>query len=164
MYRDVSFFKQHPSLVDEGGNKPEVNRACSYWYGAGDAGGELFRFYSNGKPIIRVHDAMKECGSVHEWNVPSKEFAASATGTNNGQLKRSQYVYHQLMRVEEMGGAVLLHFAVCSFATFEEEAGSTSATPRPTTAWAAAAASTSGLTCSHSRIVGRRPRRSTGAV
>ena len=118
MYLDVSLFKQHPSLVDEGGNKPEVNRACRYWYGAGDAGGELFRFYANGKSIIRVHDAMKECGSVHEWNVPSKEFAASATGTNNATLKGSQYVYHQLMRVEEMGGAVLLHFACCSFATF----------------------------------------------
>ena len=118
MYREVSLFKQHPSLLEPRHADPDVRRACDYWYGAGDAGGELFRFYANGKSIIRVHEAMRECGSVHEWSVPSKQFAASATGTNNAALRHSQYVYHQLMRLEEMGGAVLLHYACCSFGTF----------------------------------------------
>jgi hypothetical protein len=67
---------------------------------------------------VRVHEAIREAGSVHEWNLPSKHVAATAAMTNNRQLRHSHYVYHQLMRHEEAGGAVLLHFAVCSFETF----------------------------------------------
>ena len=116
MYREVSLFKQHPSRLHEG--SPKVDAAVRYWTSVDQAGGELFRFYSNGKSIVRVHDAIREAGSVHEWNLPNKQAAATAGFTNNSRLRHSQYVYHQLMRYEEMGGAVLLHFAICSFETF----------------------------------------------
>ena len=112
----VSLFKQHRSVLDErvGG----VSAAMRYWTDADDAGGELFRFYSNGKSIVRVCDAIVEVGSVHEWKLPSREAAATAGFTNNSTLKLSAYVYHQLMRTAEVGGACLLHYACCSFATF----------------------------------------------
>ena len=112
----VSLFKQHPGQLDE--HHPAVAAAMRYWSEAPEAGGELFRFYANGKSIVRVHEAIREAGSVHEWNLPSKHVAATAAMTNNRQLRHSHYVYHQLMRYEEAGGAVLLHFAVCSFETF----------------------------------------------
>ena len=115
-YREVSLFKQHPGQLDE--SQAGVGAAVRYWREAPDAGGELFRFYANGKSIVRVHDIIREAGSVHEWNLPSKQVAASAAFTNNRNLRGSQYVYHQLMRHEEVGGALLLHFAVCSFETF----------------------------------------------
>ncbi|KOO24773.1 hypothetical protein Ctob_003853, partial [Chrysochromulina tobinii] len=113
---EVSLFKQHPGQLDE--HHPAVAAAMRYWSEAPEAGGELFRFYANGKSIVRVHEAIREAGSVHEWNLPSKHVAATAAMTNNRQLRHSHYVYHQLMRYEEAGGAVLLHFAVCSFETF----------------------------------------------
>ena len=115
-YRVVSLFKQHPGQLDE--HHPAVAAAMRYWSEAPEAGGELFRFYANGKSIVRVHEAIREACSVHEWNLPSKHVAATAAMTNNRQLRHSHYVYHQLMRHEEAGGAVLLHFAVCSFETF----------------------------------------------
>jgi hypothetical protein len=55
---------------------------------------------------------------VHEFDLPSRQVAAHAAFTNNSNLRLSQYVYHQVMRCEEACGAVLLHFAVCSFGTF----------------------------------------------
>ena len=63
-------------------------------------------------------DAIREAGSVHEWNLPSRECAATAAFTNNTQLSRSHYVYHQLMPTAEVGGVCILHYACCSFATF----------------------------------------------
>ena len=75
MFRDVSLFKQHQTMLDEA--QPSVRRSIRYWTEASEAGGELFRFYSNGKSIAKVCDAIKEAGSVHEWNVPSRAAAAT---------------------------------------------------------------------------------------
>ena len=117
-YRTVSLFKQHPSILDRTPTSEARARAIAYWTDVAEAGGELFRFYANGKSIVRVCDAIQEAGSVHEWNLPSREAAATAAFTNHPALGLSSYVYHRLMRVREVGGAVLLHFACCSFATF----------------------------------------------
>jgi hypothetical protein len=40
-----------------------VAAATKYWYDAEGAGGQLFRFYSNGKSIVAVHEAIRTCGS-----------------------------------------------------------------------------------------------------
>ena len=72
----MSLFKQHPGQLDE--HHPAVAAAMRYWSEAPEAGGELFRFYANGKSIVRVHEAIREAGSVHEWNLPSKHVAATA--------------------------------------------------------------------------------------
>ena len=114
--REVGLFKQHPSCIDE--TLPLVAAAKRYWCEAADAGGEIFRFYTTGKSIVRVDDAIREAGSVHEWTLPSKQVAASSGFTNNRELRHSQYVYHQLLRQDEGQGAMILHFAVCSFDTF----------------------------------------------
>ena len=114
--RSISLFKEHPSRLDE--RVPAVARAVRYWTSASNAGGELFRFYTNGKSIVRVQDAVTTAVSVHEWSLPSKQVAAAAGFTNNAQLCHSSYVFHQVMQTDEAGGAVLLHFAVCSFDTF----------------------------------------------
>ena len=45
---------------------------------------------------VRVHEAIREAGSVHEWNLPSKQAAATAAFTNNRHLRHSHYVYHQV--------------------------------------------------------------------
>eukprot|EP00665_Eupelagonemidae_sp_cell47_P009368 gene9368-3200_t len=69
--RSISLFKEHPSRLDE--RVPAVARAVRYWTSASNAGGELFRFYTNGKSIVRVQDAVTTAVSVHEWSLPSKQ-------------------------------------------------------------------------------------------
>ena len=42
----------------------QVSAAMSYWTSADFAGGEYFRFYANGKSIVRVHESMRIAASV----------------------------------------------------------------------------------------------------
>lgn len=115
-FLEVSLFKQHPTQLD--GRSAAVNAAIQYWLTAEGAGSEYFRFYANGKSIVRVHDAIRVCGSVHEWEMAEKRFISTSGFTNNPLLLHSQYIPHQRMRVDEVGGAVILHFPVSSFSRF----------------------------------------------
>ena len=40
--------------------------------------GAYFRFYSNGKSIVRVCDALVEVASVHEWRLPREAMLRGA--------------------------------------------------------------------------------------
>ena len=115
-FREIDLFKQHSSQLDP--HRTAVARAMRYWTEAEGAGGEYFRFYENGKSMVRVHESMRVAASVHEWTLPSKEAVQSAGYTNNRNLHHSSYIPHQRMRIDEAYGAVLLHFPVCSFSVF----------------------------------------------
>eukprot|EP00966_Prymnesium_polylepis_P091909 2127706-Prymnesium_polylepis.1 len=117
-FREISLFKQHSSQLDA--HHPAVAAALGYWTSADGAGGEYFRFYQNGKSIVRVHAEMRVAASVHEWTLPSRAAIEASGFTNNPSLRQSnsKYIPHQKMQVEEACGAVPLHFPVCSFSVF----------------------------------------------
>lgn len=118
-FRAVTLFKQHPSELHEREGKPAVREALEHWCRAEGGGGKLFRFYSNGKSLVRVHDAMRAAETVHEFRLPREGKGRFVGGfTNNRQLRESAYVPHTQAAWEEAGGAVLLHFAVCDFGLF----------------------------------------------
>ena len=105
----ISLFKQHPSELDhirtrmqqqqllqrerQSTATPKVaaaaaaalDAAVAHWTGAEGGGGGLFRFYTNGKSMVRVCREVREAASVHEFRLPA---AALERGrTNNRQLQ-----------------------------------------------------------------------------
>ena len=136
----ISLFKQHPAELDHIRTQMQqmwqmrqqrqsaatskaaaaataaLDTAVVYWTGAEGGGGGLFRFYTNGKSMMRVCPEVREAASVHEFRLPAAELERGRT--NNRQLQSSSYVPHRRATFDGTEAAVLLHFAVCDFGTF----------------------------------------------
>lgn len=65
-FTSVTLFKTHPSQLKV--TTMAARRALSHWTEAPASGGQFFRFYTNGKSLVRVDDEITTVSFVNEHN------------------------------------------------------------------------------------------------